>query len=105
MISSMWHVSGRTVNGNYCSPGLKRGGKNSQQGEDQFRSSATKQLSGSYQHAESRKQEKACVESWPESGEVGGRVWAGGEALHMYTCGWFILMYGKNHHATVIILY
>ena len=32
-------------------------------------------------------------------GEGGGRgVWDGG---HMYTCGWFMLMYGKNHHKIV----
>ena len=32
-------------------------------------------------------------EEW--DGEGGGRsVWDGG---HMYTCGWFMSMYGKNH--------
>ena len=32
-------------------------------------------------------------EGW--DGEGGGRgVWDGG---HMYTCGWFMSMYGKNH--------
>ena len=32
-------------------------------------------------------------------GEGGGRgFWDGG---HMYTCGWFMSMYGKNHHKIV----
>ena len=30
-----------------------------------------------------------------------GAGWGGG---HMYTYGWFMLMYGKNHHNIVIIL-
>ena len=30
--------------------------------------------------------------------EVGGRVW---EGQHMYTCGWFMSMYGQNHHNIV----
>ena len=32
--------------------------------------------------------------------------WAGGSGWggHMYTCGPFMLMYGKNHHNIVIIL-
>ena len=39
------------------------------------------------------------LERWGEEGA--GRVeW--GE--HMYTCGPFMLMYGKNHHNIVIIL-
>ena len=39
--------------------------------------------------------------SWTtQGGEVGGRVFRmGGE--HMYTWGWFMLMYGKNHHGIV----
>ena len=33
--------------------------------------------------------------------EVGGGAQDGG---HMYTHGWFMLMYGKNHYNTVISL-
>ena len=32
-------------------------------------------------------------------GEGGGRGIQDGE--HMYTCGWFMSMYGKNHHNIV----
>ena len=32
-----------------------------------------------------------------------GRKGGGGcqDGVHMYTCGWFMSMYGKNHHNTV----
>ena len=33
-------------------------------------------------------------EGWDGDGGGSG-VWDGG---HMYTCGWFMSMYGKNHH-------
>ena len=36
-------------------------------------------------------------ERW--DGEGGGREGLDGE--HMYTLGWFMSMYGKNHHNTV----
>ena len=36
-------------------------------------------------------------EGW--DGEGGGREGQDGE--HMYTHGWFMSMYGKNHHNTV----
>ena len=36
-------------------------------------------------------------ERW--DGEAGGREGLDGE--HMYTHGWYIWMYGKNHHNTV----
>ena len=39
-------------------------------------------------------------EGW--DGEGGGREGQDGE--HMYTHGWFVWMYGKNHHNTVISL-
>ena len=39
-------------------------------------------------------------EGW--DGEGGGRVVQDGE--HMYTHGWFMSMYGKNHYNTVISL-
>ena len=39
-------------------------------------------------------------EGWDEEG--GGREGQGGE--HTYTHGWFMWMYGKNHHNIVISL-
>ena len=36
-------------------------------------------------------------EGW--DGEGGGREGQDGE--HMYTLGWFMSMYGKNHHNTI----
>ena len=39
-------------------------------------------------------------EGW--DGEGGGRGAQDGE--HMYTCGWFMSMYGKNHYNIVISL-
>ena len=43
----------------------------------------------------------ADPEGW--DGEGGGRGVQDGE--HMYTCGWFMWMYGKNHYNTVISLW
>ena len=40
------------------------------------------------------------VEGW--DGEGGGRE--GQDGKHMYTHGWFMSMYGKNHHNIVISL-
>ena len=43
---------------------------------------------------------KASALGWPRGmeGEGGGRGVQDGE--HMYTHGWFMSMYGKNHHNT-----
>ena len=44
---------------------------------------------------------KAGAMGQPRGMGWGGRaegVWDGG---HMYTCGWFMSMYGKNHHNIV----
>ena len=40
-------------------------------------------------------------EGWGGEGSGGWSGWRG----HMYTCGQFMLMYGKNHHNIVIIFY
>lgn len=59
MVKSGWLVRESSVSGDCGSPGHKKGGQNSQQGYDQFRS-ITKQLSRNYPGV--RHQEKACVE-------------------------------------------
>ena len=41
------------------------------------------------------------AEGYGLKGDGGGSGWGGG---HMYTCGQFMLMYGKNHYHIVIIL-
>ena len=42
------------------------------------------------------------AEGYGLKGDGGGSGW--GRGGHMYTCGQFMLMYGKNHYHIVIIL-
>ena len=52
--------------------------------------------------------EAGCSElvhwDYPEGWDGKGGRWEGQNAEHMYIHGWFMLMYGENHHNIVISL-
>ena len=41
------------------------------------------------------------LEGYGLKGDGGGSGWGGWRGQHMYTCGQFKLMYGKNHYNIV----